>query len=74
LLRLSNGIRRGDHVTAVELTRLGDWLEADVRVALGAQYNAAAPALRYGHSMVGQGGIPRSVLRRGAAVGAGVAA
>jgi hypothetical protein len=62
-----------DHLSAVELTRTRDWLEADVRAALGIQYNAAAPSLRYDHSM-GQGGIPRSILRSSGSVGAEVAA
>lgn len=62
-----------DHLSAAELTRVRDWLEADVRAALGIDYNAAAPSLRYDHAM-GQGGIPASILRRSAAPGAKVAA
>ena len=52
-----------DHLSAAELTRLRDWLEADVRATLGIQYNSGAPSLRYDHSM-GQGTIPSSILRR----------
>jgi radical SAM superfamily enzyme YgiQ (UPF0313 family) len=51
-----------DHLSAVALTALRDELEADVRRALGIPYNAAAPTLRYEHSM-GQGAIPTSILR-----------
>jgi radical SAM superfamily enzyme YgiQ (UPF0313 family) len=51
-----------DHLAAIDLTRLRDWLEADVRATLGIPFNPAAPSVRYDHSM-GQGGIPRSILR-----------
>jgi len=62
-----------DHLSATELTRMRDWLEADVRTVLGIPYNAAAPSLRYEHSM-GQGGIPSSILRRSVAVATEAAA
>ena len=51
-----------DYLSATELVRLRDWLEADVRQHLGIPYNTGAPAVRYEHSM-GQGGIPLSILR-----------
>ena len=51
-----------DYLSAQELVRLRDWLEADVRQHLGIPYNTGAPAVRYEHSM-GQGGIPSSILR-----------
>jgi radical SAM superfamily enzyme YgiQ (UPF0313 family) len=52
-----------DHLSATELTRQRDWLEADVRAALGIPYHSAAPSVRYDHSM-GQGAIPGNILRR----------
>ena len=52
-----------DQLTAAELTRLRDWLEADVRATLGIPYNSGAPSVQYDHSM-GQGAIPSSILRR----------
>ncbi len=51
-----------DHLSASELVRLRDWLEATVREKLGIPFNGAAPAVRYEHSM-GQAGIPASILR-----------
>lgn len=51
-----------DHLSAEELVRLRDWLEADVRGKLNIPYNTGAAAVRYEHSM-GQGGIPPSILR-----------
>jgi radical SAM superfamily enzyme YgiQ (UPF0313 family) len=51
-----------DHLGSTDLVRLRDWLEKDVRTALGIPYNTAAPAVRYEHSM-GQGAIPASILR-----------
>ncbi len=51
-----------DHLSASELVRLRDWLEADVRGTLEIPYNTGAPAVRYEHSM-GQGNIPASILR-----------
>ena len=51
-----------DHLSAGELTRQRDWLESDVRAALGIPYNAAMPSVRYDHSM-GQGAIPGNILR-----------
>ena len=51
-----------DHLSTVDLTRLRDALETDVRHALAIPFNAAAPSVRYDHSM-GQGGIPRHILR-----------
>jgi anaerobic magnesium-protoporphyrin IX monomethyl ester cyclase len=57
-----------DYLSASELVRLRDWLEADVRDKLGIPYNAGAPAVRYEHSM-GQGMIPPSILRMSPSVG-----
>jgi radical SAM superfamily enzyme YgiQ (UPF0313 family) len=51
-----------DFLSAAELVKLRDWLEADVRATLGIPYNTAAPAVRYEHSM-GQGVIPPNILR-----------
>ncbi len=51
-----------DYLSADELVKLRDWLEADVRGTLGIPYNTAAPAVRYEHSM-GQGDIPPTILR-----------
>lgn len=51
-----------DHLTAEDLVRLRDWLEADVRAELNIPFNAGAPAVRYEHSM-GQSGIPSNILR-----------
>ena len=51
-----------DYLSAEELVRLRDCLEADVRGKLGIPYNTAAPAIRYEHSM-GQGAIPSNILR-----------
>lgn len=51
-----------DFLSAQELVRLRDWLEADVRGKLGIPYNMASPAVRYEHSM-GQGGLPATILR-----------
>ncbi len=51
-----------DHLSAKELVKQRDWLEADVRAKLGIPYNTAAPAVRYEHSM-GQGVIPANILR-----------
>jgi len=52
-----------DHLSAKELVKQRDWLEADVRAKLGIPYNTAAPAVRYEHSM-GQGVIPANILRK----------
>jgi len=54
-----------DYLSADELVKLRDWLEADVRAKLGIPYNTAAPAVRYEHSM-GQGIIPPNILRSSA--------
>jgi len=51
-----------DHLSAQDLVRWRDWLEHDVRTTLGIPYQAAAPAVRYEHSM-GQGGIPGNMLK-----------
>ena len=51
-----------DHLGTVDLTRLRDALETDIRHALGIPFNAAAPSVHYDHSM-GQSGIPRHILR-----------
>jgi radical SAM superfamily enzyme YgiQ (UPF0313 family) len=51
-----------DYLSAEELVKWRDWLEADVREKLGIPYNTAAPAVRYEHSM-GQGIIPQNILR-----------
>ena len=57
-----------DHLSAEELVKQRDWLEADVRKKLGIPYNTAAPAVRYEHSM-GQGVIPANILRSTASAG-----
>lgn len=57
-----------DHLSAKELVRQRDRLEADVREKLGIPYNAGAPAVRYEHSM-GQGVIPANILRSTAMAG-----
>ncbi|HEY3196770.1 MAG TPA: radical SAM protein [Nitrospirales bacterium] len=59
-----------DYLSAEELVRLRDWLEATVRGALGIAYNTAAPAVRYEHSM-GQGQMPGNILKRTSSTGAG---
>jgi anaerobic magnesium-protoporphyrin IX monomethyl ester cyclase len=51
-----------DHLTPVEIVSLRDEVERDVRAKLGIPFNAASPARRYEHSM-GQGALPRFVLR-----------
>lgn len=51
-----------DHLSAKDLVRLRDWLEAHVRENLKVAYPTAASALRYEHSM-GQGAIPDNILR-----------
>ena len=51
-----------DNLTAAELVRWRDWLEAEVRAKLAIPYNAGAPGIRYEHSM-GQGNIPSTILR-----------
>ncbi len=51
-----------DYLSAEELVKWRDWLEAGVREKLGIPYNTAAPAVRYEHSM-GQGIIPPNILR-----------
>ncbi|HEX9284345.1 MAG TPA: radical SAM protein, partial [Nitrospirales bacterium] len=57
-----------DYLSADELVKWRDWLEADVRAKLGIPYNIAAPAVRYEHSM-GQGIIPPNILRSTATAG-----
>jgi len=57
-----------DYLSATELVKQRDWLEADVRAKLGIPYNTAAPAVRYEHSM-GQGVIPANILRSTATAG-----
>ena len=51
-----------DYLSAEELVRLRDWLEAHVRGALDIPYNTAASAVRYEHTM-GQGQIPANILK-----------
>ncbi len=54
-----------DRLSAEEIVRLRDWVEASVRGALGIPYPKARPALRYEHSM-GQGAslaLPPQLLR-----------
>lgn len=51
-----------DYLSADELVKLRDWLEADVRDKLRIPYNSAAPAMRYEHSM-GQGSLPSNILK-----------
>ena len=57
-----------DYLSAEELVRLRDWLEAHVRGALGIPYNTAAPAVRYEHTM-GQGHIPANILKSTSTIG-----
>ena len=53
-----------DHLAASDLVRLRDFVERDVRRALGIAFNPAAPALRYEHSMGQMGGrLPAHILR-----------
>src|SRR5213592_3877567 len=56
-----------DYLSAEELVKWRDWLEAEVRGKLGIPYNTAAPAVRYEHSM-GQGRIPSTILTTTATV------
>ena len=51
-----------DYLSAQELVRLRDWLEADVRGKLNIPYSQSAAAVRYEHSM-GQGLIPATIYR-----------
>jgi len=51
-----------DPLTAEDLVRLRDWLEADVRKFLHIPYPEASSGVRYEHSMV-QGSIPEHLLR-----------
>lgn len=51
-----------DYLSAPELVRLRDWLEASLRDKLGIPYSPSAPAFRYEHSM-GQGGMPATILK-----------
>lgn len=57
-----------DHLSATELVRLRDWLEADLREKLGIPYQNVGRSVRYEHSM-GQGGIPATILRTTEPVG-----
>ncbi|MFM8551386.1 MAG: B12-binding domain-containing radical SAM protein [Nitrospiraceae bacterium] len=56
-----------DHLSAEDLVRLRDWLEADARKTLGIAYPATLSALRYEHSM-GQAGLPSNILRTSTAL------
>jgi coproporphyrinogen III oxidase-like Fe-S oxidoreductase len=51
-----------DHLSADDLVRLRDGLEADVRAQLNIPFNQSAAALKYEHSM-GQG-LPDYILRK----------
>lgn len=51
-----------DSLSAEDLVRLRDWLEADVRSFLHIPYPEASSGVRYEHSM-GQGSIPEHLLR-----------
>jgi len=51
-----------DPLTAEDLVRLLDWLEADVRKFSHIPYPEASSGVRYEHSM-GQGSIPEHLLR-----------
>jgi anaerobic magnesium-protoporphyrin IX monomethyl ester cyclase len=51
-----------DDLSASDVVRLRDWLEAHVREKLGIPFNSAASAVRYEHSM-GQGQLPANILR-----------
>lgn len=53
-----------DYISAVELVKLRDRVEADVRANLRIPFNPGAPALRYEHSM-GQG-LPEFIHRMSA--------
>ncbi|MBF0375321.1 MAG: B12-binding domain-containing radical SAM protein [Alphaproteobacteria bacterium] len=50
-----------DHLSGERLVEMRDWLEDDVRKALGIPFNAGRAALRFDHSM-GQG-LPDFILR-----------
>lgn len=54
-----------DSLTAEDLVRLRDWLEADVRGFLQIPYPEASSGVRYEHSM-GQGALPDQLLRSSA--------
>jgi radical SAM superfamily enzyme YgiQ (UPF0313 family) len=51
-----------DHLRAEEIVKMRDEVESSVRASLGIPFNAAAPAIRYEHSM-GQGPMPGFLLR-----------
>lgn len=52
-----------DHLSSSALVKMRDWMEADVRSALGIPYNTGGSSVRYEHSM-GQGELPPSILRK----------
>lgn len=59
-----------DHLTAEDLVRLRDRLEAEVRSQLNIPFNQSATSMQFEHSM-GQGEIPPSILRASAGTPAG---
>jgi anaerobic magnesium-protoporphyrin IX monomethyl ester cyclase len=54
-----------DFLSAEDLVRLRNWVEADVREKLSIPFNPGAASVRYEHSM-GQGGLPSFVMRASA--------
>mgnify|MGYP001602016778 FL=1 len=53
-----------DFLSAVDLVRLRDFVERDVRATLGIPFNPSAAAMRYEHSMGQSGPLPDYILRR----------
>lgn len=51
-----------DGLTSLDLVKLRDQVECEVRSRLGIPFNSGAPAMLYEHSM-GQQGFPSSILR-----------
>ena len=56
-----------DALSAKELVDARDFVERDVRAALGIPFNPATPASRYEHSMGQFGQLPPSILRQSSA-------
>jgi len=52
-----------DALGATELVRARDYVERDVRAALGIPFNAAVAATRFEHSMGQMGPLPSNILR-----------
>jgi hypothetical protein len=53
-----------DAMSADELVEARDFVERDVRAALGIEFNAFAPPTRFEHSMGQLGALPGSILRQ----------